>query len=66
MNLKNRSCLGVDTTDSESKKAIFKDVINFQLHKIRYIFPALWLLAFIALSYISGQYFVHSQLSPRT
>jgi hypothetical protein len=54
MKLKNRSCHGVDTTDSENKKAVFKVVINIQVHKILYIFSSLWLLAFIALSYTSG------------
>jgi len=62
MNLKNRRCHGLDTTDSENKKTVFKVAINFQVHTIRYIFPAVKLLAFIALYYISGQYFVHSRL----
>ena len=66
MNLKNRICHGVDTTDSEYRRAIFKVVSNFKVHKIRYISPALRLLAFIAVSYISGQYFVHSRLSSQT
>ena len=41
----------MDTTDSEYKSVIFKVVINFQARKIRYTYPALWLLAFTALSY---------------